>query len=153
MFSAVEIFVLEQSVNVYIYLCVYYKVWFCCAWMRMFLCSCLELFDPRKRKKEEKNNLVKTFCKDGIVNTVLCYMLFFHSRNCTNCSVIKRSLTCALCCLFNWELNARSFPSSIQTFCNYCCLFWLWNLSRRATRVAHSALGPGELRRMPYKSK
>lgn len=27
---AVEIFVVEQSVNVYIYLCVYYKVWFGC---------------------------------------------------------------------------------------------------------------------------
>lgn len=38
MFLAVEIFVVEQSVNVYIYLCVYYKVWFGCVWMCMFFC-------------------------------------------------------------------------------------------------------------------
>lgn len=34
---------------------------------------------------KKKKNLVKTFCKNGNVNTVLCYMLFFHGRNCTNC--------------------------------------------------------------------
>lgn len=82
MFLAVEIFVVEQSVNVYIYLCVYYKplVWMC---VNVYVLCVLvsNFFEPAKRKK----NLVKTFCKNGIVNTVLCYMLFFHGRNCTNC--------------------------------------------------------------------
>lgn len=36
MFLPVEIFVVEQSVNVYIYLCVYYEVWFGCVWMCAF---------------------------------------------------------------------------------------------------------------------
>lgn len=36
MFLAVEIFVVEQSVNVYIYLCVYYSlVWMC---VNEFIC-------------------------------------------------------------------------------------------------------------------
>ena len=36
MFLAVEIFVVKQSLNVYIYLCVYYKVWF--VWMCVDVC-------------------------------------------------------------------------------------------------------------------
>lgn len=45
-----------------------------------FLSVCLFpiFFDSTFKKK--KVNLVKTFCKNGIVNTALCYMLFFHGR-------------------------------------------------------------------------
>lgn len=50
MFLAVEIFVVEQSVNVYIYLCVYYKVWFGCVWMCMFFCVLVsKFFEPTKK--------------------------------------------------------------------------------------------------------
>lgn len=44
----------------------------------VLVCSSLKFLNLAK-------NLVKTFCKNGIVNTVLCYMLFFHGRNCKKC--------------------------------------------------------------------
>lgn len=65
MLLAVEICVVEQSVNVYLF-------------MSVCVCVFSRVFDPAK-------HLVKTFCKNGIVNIVSCYMLFFHGRNCRNC--------------------------------------------------------------------
>ena len=46
-------------------------------------CVCSVCFSLKLLNRQK--NLVKTFCKNGIVNTVLCYMLFFHGRNCTKC--------------------------------------------------------------------
>lgn len=64
MFSAVEIFVLEQSVNVYIYLCVYYKVLVSmCVNAYVFVFLSRIFLIQEKRQKEEKKKK-KQSCKD-----------------------------------------------------------------------------------------
>lgn len=90
MFLAVEIFVVTVSECLYLFMCVLQSlVWMCvnvyvlCVLASFFFFFSFFFFLLGTGKK--KKNLVKTFCKNGNVNTVLCYMLFFHGRNCTNC--------------------------------------------------------------------
>lgn len=53
-----------------------------CSSLELFFSFCLFVSDffLTQHLKKKKGNLVKTFCKNGIVNTALCYMLFFHGR-------------------------------------------------------------------------
>lgn len=78
--------------SIFIYVCVTkfgLDVCECLCSFFFFVSACfsLEFLNQKKRTNpppQKKTNLVKTFCKNGIVNTaLLCYMLFFHGRNCT----------------------------------------------------------------------